>query len=81
MKYNMMILPPDYEGNKLSNHPSCVMCGEQLELIDEFLNVKSLPDMSTDFESLFSLCQGCGMPHLELVSGDVDFLGPVLIAW
>jgi hypothetical protein len=60
---------------------TCTMCHTEITLIDEFVNVAGMPQTRTDYEGLFSICPSCCTPHLELISGDVDFEGPVLIGW
>ncbi|MES9681621.1 hypothetical protein ABWK22_01570 [Gottfriedia acidiceleris] len=65
-----------------SSYSICTMCNvEELQLIDEFVNVAGMPQQRTDFEGIFSICPGCTTAHLELISGEVDFKGPVLIGW
>ncbi|ARO21465.1 hypothetical protein B2J90_29155 (plasmid) [Bacillus tropicus] len=85
MSYELMLIPMDYkkhlkgEGTKATS--SCIMCGSELALIDEFTNVAGMPQSHTDYEGIFSVCPQCTTPHLELLSGVVDFKGPVLIGW
>ncbi|BCT30337.1 hypothetical protein [Bacillus velezensis] len=84
MAYELVLVPKSYTEHKdpRTEGSNCVMCNEEkLELIEEFLNIAGIPTGKTDFEGLFSLCPGCNTAHLELVSGDVDFTGPVLIGW
>lgn len=83
MSYELVLVPMDYKKHikPENNHSTCALCSDELELIDEFLNVAGMPKGRTDYEGLFSVCPQCGTPHLELVSGDVDFKGPVLIGW
>lgn len=83
MNYELVLVPMDYKKHILpkNNQSTCTLCSEELVLIDEFLNDKHVQLGSTEFEGIFSICAQCGTPHLELVDGDVDFKGPVLISW
>ncbi|PFK99938.1 hypothetical protein COJ01_17995 [Priestia megaterium] len=85
MSYELVLVPMDYTKHLrqvgATNQSTCTMCNNDLELIEEFLNVAGMPHTKTEFESIFSICPDCGTAHLELVSGIVDFKGPVLIGW
>ena len=80
MAYELVLIPMDYTKHLNHDESHCVMCGQKLAVIDEFMNVPSMPDLDTNFEGLFSICEECTTPHLELLS-EVDFKGPVLIGW
>lgn len=85
MSYELVVIPMDYKKHLVekptTTYSTCTMCSEPLELIDEFVNVAGMPLTRTDYEGLFSICPQCTTPHLELISGEVDFKGPVLIGW
>lgn len=75
----------EYKGHLVTKgtttRSSCAMCNEDLELIDEFVNVAGMPQTQAEYQGLFSVCSHCFTPHLELLSGEVEFKGPVLIGW
>ena len=47
MSYKLVVTPMTYNKylHKKSKESTCIYCSERLELIDEFMNVKDLPDM------------------------------------
>ncbi|MEK1828773.1 hypothetical protein AAAC51_06390 [Priestia megaterium] len=87
MSYELVVVPMDYtkhlkeKDSQMMKHSCCVMCDEELELIDEFINTNAITHNKTEFEGIFSLCPSCKTAHLELVSATVSFGGPVLIGW
>ncbi|MFE4029215.1 hypothetical protein ACFX4N_23960 [Priestia sp. YIM B13551] len=87
MSYELVVIPMDYskhikqKRNQTISYSSCVLCDEELELLDEFINVAGIPQARTEYEGLFSICPLCGTAHLELLSQEVEFKGPVLIGW
>ncbi|MDR4181133.1 hypothetical protein, partial [Bacillus thuringiensis] len=60
---------------------NCIMFDYEPALIDKFTNVAGMPQSHSDYECIFSICPQCTTPHLELLSGVVDFKRPVFIGW
>lgn len=79
--YELLLVPPGYNQLKSVPDTECFMCNSKLQVIDTFINLKELPECATEFESRFSICEECSTPHLTLITGEVDFNGPVLIGW
>ncbi|MEX3713493.1 hypothetical protein ABFV99_13910 [Cytobacillus horneckiae] len=86
MSYELVLIPMVYTGHLietgLNSHSKCVMCQEgDLQLLDEFINIAGIIHPKAEYEGIFSICPECSTAHLELLTGSVDFKGPILIGW
>lgn len=83
MNYELIVVPMGFNEHidTDSSRPKCMKCAEKLELVEQFINAEGARYNHTNYEGLFSICPKCGSSHLELLTGDVDFEGPVVLGW
>jgi len=77
-KYELTIVPADYDLHIVKGKAHCVHCDSELIIVDHFV---SLPNFPVVYESILSKCEGCRAVHLELQEEMTEFASPVVIEW